>query len=106
MAAHTPSVQWACAVCPRREWRMPSQAKVKCCYGCRGAYQRRFGAVGVRRGVENRIRRVMFTRGLSERDARLYVQAWRDGYQAGRQADFRARHGGLWVGSAEWEQSA
>ena len=105
MAAHTPSVLWACAVCPRREQRMPSQAKSKCCYGCRGAYQRRFGSLATRRGVENRIRRVMFRCGLTERDARLYLQAWREGYQAGRQADLRRRTR-LKVGSAAWERSA
>ena len=106
MGAHVPHVTWRCAVCPRVEQRMPSDAKAKCCYGCRGAYLRMFGAVGVRRGVENRIRRVMFVKGLNAHDARIFVNGWRDGYQAGRQAEFRVLRGGLRVGSAEWEKSA
>ncbi len=102
MGAHVPKVGWRCSVCPKVELRMPSLAIRKCCYGCRGEHLRRFGNVGNRRGVENRIRRVMFTSGLSRERALDFISGWRQGYQAGRSAHARE----IRVGSAEWERSA
>jgi hypothetical protein len=81
---------------------MPSDAKVKCCYGCRGAYLRRFGTVSTARAQANRLRRVMFTHGLTEAEARMWMAGWRKGYHAGRQARLR----GLRVGSREWERAS
>lgn len=102
MAAHAPSVLWACAVCPKREWRMPSQAKTKCCYGCRGAYVRRFGSLSHAKAMENRQRRVMLAKGYTQEKAAI----WLDGFRHGRKAEKMARLRGIVAGSVEWERSA
>jgi hypothetical protein len=84
------------------EMRMPSKARVKCCYGCRGAYVKAHGSLSHARGIENRIRRVMFATGLTRDQAAIWVE----GFRHGRRAEKERRARGLVTGSRQWERSA
>lgn len=81
---------------------MPSDAKAKSCYGCRGAYVKRFGSASHAKAIENRMRRVMFAKGYTQEQAAI----WLDGFRHGRKAEKMARLRGIVAGSVEWERTA
>jgi hypothetical protein len=102
-------VLWKCAECGCEKWRPESRAAgvITCSVACRSKYQRRMAVHPTHTVIANRLKRIMFRFGLTEREAKVYWQGYKAGRQMAAAVRYQTKTGRIKppvVGSSHWEQ--